>query len=287
MHPRASFAFALLGCSLIVHAAEAPHSESAQQLVADVIYNELHDRECDSFWKYRSARQAGGQDMVREQVETAEGPIYEVLEDHGSPLDTDERRREDLRLDDLIRSPAAMEKLEQKHRQSEERLKSVMDLLPKAFLFAYEGPSEGDAVRISFTPNPSFRPETYEARIVHAMRGALLVDRRLKRIIEMDGHILQRVNFGYGFLGYVEKGGTYRICRVRVSQTHWKTSLVDVHVQGKVLLFESVEKEQRESRSGFYPVPHDISLEQAKRLLNSAANKAQIDLSAKLSGTGR
>lgn len=283
MHPRASFAIALLSCTLLVHAAEPPRPESAQQLVADVIYNELHDRECDSFWQYRSVRQAGKQDIVREQVETAEGPLYRVLEDHGNPLDAAGRSREERRIETLIQNRPAMERIEQAHLKDEERLTHIMEMLPQAFLFQYEGPDEGDAVRIAFIPNPSFKPESYEARVIHAMGGILIVNQRLKRMVEMDGHVLERVNFGYGVLGYVEKGGSFEIQRVQVSELHWKTSLVEVHVQGKVLLFENVEKEQRESRSDFYPVPHDISLDEAKTLLDEAAYG---NLSANL-GTSR
>jgi len=283
MHPRASFAIALLSCTLVAHAAEPTRPESAQQLVADVIYNELHDRESDSFWQYRSVRQAGKQDIVREQVETAEGPIYRVLEDHGNPLDVASRRREDKRIEGLIQNRAAMDRIEQEHLKDEARLTNIMEMLPQAFLFQYEGPDEGDAVRIAFAPNPAFKPESYEARVIHAMGGTLVVNQRLKRMIEMDGHVLERVNFGYGVLGYIEKGGSFEIQRVQVSEQHWKTSLVEVHVQGKVLLFENVEKEQRESRSDFYPVPHDISLAEARTLLDEAANGNQTAMRAKFS----
>jgi hypothetical protein len=281
MHLRASFGIMLLGCTLLARAAEPTPAESPQQLVADVIYNELQDRECDSFWQYRSVRQAGSQDVVREQVETAEGPIYRILENHGRPLDAAARRHEDQRIDGLIQNRAAMEKIEQEHLQDEDRLKNIMELLPQAFLFHYEGASDGDAVRIAFEPDPSFKPEGYEARVIHAMGGTLVVNQRQKRLIEMDGQVLQRVTFGYGLLGYVEKGGSFEVQRVQVSPVHWKTSLVEVHVQGRVLLFENIEKEQRESRSDFSSVPHDISLDEAKTLLDEAASKDQVALGAR------
>jgi hypothetical protein len=271
MQVRASFAVALLGCTLIAHAVEPTPSEPAQQLVAEAIYNELHDRECDSFWQYRSVRVSGSQDVVREQVETSDGPIFRVIEDHGNPLDPDERKREDARLEVLIKKPGEMERVRQEHLQDEDRLKKVMEMLPQAFLFAYDGPSEGNSVRISFRPNPSFMPDTYEARVVHALAGTLTVNQRLKRMIDMDGRLIERVDFGYGILGHVEKGGTFEVRREQVSAAHWKTDLVEVHIKGKVLLFKNVTKDQRESRSDFHPVPHDISLASAKELLDQAA----------------
>ncbi|HTW45161.1 MAG TPA: hypothetical protein VMD58_06415 [Acidobacteriaceae bacterium] len=288
MHPRASFALALLLCCAAQLAAQQQMpAESAQQLVRDVIYNELHDRECDSFWKYRSVRITSSQNIVREQVETAKGPIYRVMEDHGSALDAGQRRQEEERLEDLIQSPTAMERIERAHVLDEDRLQRVMEMLPDAFLFRYAGPPAGDNITISFRPDPAFQPATYEGRIVHALGGTLTVNWRLKRMVDMDGHVLHRVNFGYGILGYLKSGGIFEIHRVQVSPNHWKTSLVDVHVQGKVLLFANIDKEQRESRSGFRPVPHDISLRQAKALLDQTADEDQTALQAALTQGSR
>lgn len=292
MHPRASFAVALLlCCTLQAQSRDRMPSESAQQLVRDVIYNELHDRECDSFWEYRSVRVTPSQDIVREQVETAKGPIYRVMEDNGSPLDADQRHEEDRRLERLLASPSAMAQVEREHLQDEDRLQKIMEMIPSAFLFSYAGPPSGDIIKISFRPDPAFQPASYEARVIHALGGTLTVNLRLKRMVEMDGKVLHRVNFGYGILGFVEKGGTYCIRRVQVSPAHWKTSLVDVHVHGRILLFADVDKQQRESRSGFHPVPHNISLQQAKTLLDEAAAENQTGLQAALdqhsSATGR
>jgi hypothetical protein len=272
MHPRASFVVALFGLSLVAQAQNRTWTQTAQQLVTDVMYNELRDRQCDSYWQYRSFRVSGSQDVVREQVETSDGPIYRMLGDHNRPLDPEERRREDQRLRDLITRPGAMNRVQQDHVKDEERMKKVIEMLPEAFLYEYEGPAQGDEVRLSFRPNPAFTPATYEARIMHALGGTLIVNQRLKRMVDMQGSMLDRVDFGYGLLGYIEKGGTFEIKREQVSETRWKTSLVEIHIQGKALLFHNVTKDQREARTDFRPVPHDISLTAAKELLDEAAS---------------
>jgi hypothetical protein len=277
MYPRTFFVAFLSGALTLCSAAQdRMPSQPAQKLVADVIYNELHDRERDSFWEYRSIRVAGSQNIVREQVETADGPIFRVLEDHGNPLGADQRRKEEERIRELVDRPGAMARVRQEHEQDEERLKKVMEMLPEAFLFEYDGPSEGDSVRIHFRPNPAFTPSSYEARVVHNLVGTFTVNQRLKRMIDMDGQIEERVDFGYGILGHVEKGGTFEIHREQVSDTHWKTNLVEVHIQGKVLLVKNVTKDQRESRSDFRPVPHDITLTAARELLDQAGNEKTV-----------
>ncbi len=54
--------------------------------------------------------------------------------------------------------------------------------------------------------------------------------------------MLERVDFGYGLLGHIEKGGTFEFRREQVSDTHWKASLIEVHIQGRVLLLRNVTK---------------------------------------------
>ena len=289
MHPRAYFVVVLLGLSTFVQAQDRTPTQSAQQLAADVVYNELQDRESDSFWQYRSTRLAGSQDVVREQVETPEGPIFRVIADHGRRLDADERRSEEQRLNDLVNNPSAMARVQQDHLKDEERMRKVIEMLPQAFLYEYAGLSNGDLVHLSFRPNPAFTPSSYDGRIVHGLSGTLVVNRRLKRLISIKGQLMDRVDFGYGLLGYVAKGGTFEIRREQVSPTRWKASLIEVHVQGRVLLFHNVGKDQREVRTDFRPVPHDISLAAAKERLDQAVGggtEARLD-SAKPSEPNR
>ncbi|WP_446743584.1 hypothetical protein [Silvibacterium acidisoli] len=276
MLTRASFVAALIGFAFAAQAQGPTPIQPVQQLVRDVVYNEMQDRGSDSFWEYRSARVAGAQNLVREQVETSNGPIFRVLTDHGTPLSPTERDREEARIDDLVKRPGAMDNVEKSHLQDEARMRKIMEMLPDAFLYEYQGNPQGDVVKLAFKPNPSFVPQGYEARILHTLAGTLTVNQRQKRLINMKGTGTERVDFGYGILGHVEKGGTFEIGREQVSDTHWKTDLVEVHVEGKILLLKNVTHDQRESRSDFHAVPHDISLAAAKQLLDTAAESTNV-----------
>ncbi len=248
-------------------------SESAHDLVRDVIFNELHDRERDSHWEYRSECLSSADNLVREQVETDKGPVFRILEQNGNPLDAVQREREEERLDQYIHSPGQIARVQHAHEEDESRLAAVMELLPQAFLFDYERVPDGDLARISFRPDPAFIPSGYEARIVHALAGTLIVDARLKRMIDMRGVLSERVDFGFGLLGHVDKGGTFEIHRRRVSATRWKTDLVEVHVQGKILMLKTVSKDQREARSDFRPVPSGTTLADAKEMLSQVTSE--------------
>ena len=261
-----------IGCLLFARMCVAQASpDEARQLVKDVAYNELQDREHDSFWTYHIEQKIGTDSYVKHQVETKDGPIFVVLAQDGKPLTSDAESKEQARLDGLLNSPRALAKNREDHEQDEQRMHRLVALMPQAFLFEQSGPPSGDLITFRFRPDPAFKPPTYEARVFHGMAGTIEINQRLKRFVAMHGTVIDRIDFGYGLLGYVNKGGRFDIHRQQVSAKHWKTDLVDVHVSGRVILFKTVSKDHHEERSDFHPVPVDISLTDAKHLLDQAA----------------
>src|ERR1035437_10450857 len=79
-------------------------SESAHDLVKDVVYSELQDRGRQSFWEYRIEKRIAQQSLTEEQVETQYGPVYRVIAKNGVPLDQSQQQQDDSRLDALLRS---------------------------------------------------------------------------------------------------------------------------------------------------------------------------------------
>lgn len=256
----------------LVESTAAVAAESADRLMKDVIYNEQHDWKDDSFWEYRSHVVTGSKDVLREQIETRKGPMFRVLARDGKPLAGAEATQEKARLAGLLSDPGKMEKLEEAHETDEARLGKVMALLGQAYEFRYAGAATGDRVVLDFAPNPKFVPSGYVDRIMCGLAGQVVVNQRLKRMISMDGRIAEKISFGFGLLGYVEPGGTFRIHRTQVSAQHWKTDLVAVNVHGRILLFSNVSKREEETRWGFRPVPRDISLDEADSDLRQAAS---------------
>jgi hypothetical protein len=87
--------------------------------------------------------------------------------------------------------------------------------------------------------------------------------------VKIDAHIETEIDFGYGLLGRIEKGGSFQIQREHVAENRWKTSLLEVHISGRVVFFRSINKDQREVRSSFQPVPSDLGVTGAVAILNA------------------
>lgn len=182
----------------------------------------------------------------------------------------DQRRQDDARLDRLLHDPSQQLKFKQAHDEDELKLDQLMRVMPDAFLYDYDG-FNGDLVRLKFRPKPEYNPPTYEARVVHNLAGTILIDPRQKRLVNLSGKLISRVDFGYGFWGHIDQGGTVEIGRVEVGSMQWKTALINIQLSGRLVLFKTVSKQQYETRSDFRQVPSDLSLSDANALLASAS----------------
>lgn len=286
---RLSWSLVLLAAGCILH--PVPHAvgqtattpQSTQQLIKDVAYNELQDRDSNNFWQYRMQQQIGSQIFIKYQVETQHGPIFRILEKDGRPLSGEEERDEERRLTMLLNSPNALARNREDHLQDEERLHRLIKFMPEAFVYEADGPPSGDLLTLKFRPNPDFKPPTYEARVFHGLAGTIVVNIRLKRFVALHGKVVDRIDFGYGLLGYVNKGGQFEIHRRQMNATHWKTDLVNVHVSGRIIFFKSLSKDHYEARSQFQPVVSSISLPETRRILEQAAseNEAAVQTAQK------
>jgi len=239
-----------------------------EQLIRDTVYNELHDHEGHGYWQYTIYKKTANELMSLEQVETKSGPVQRLIAVNGEPLTAQRRHDEDARLEEFLSDPAKQRKVREQYLEDERRIERIMQLLPIAFLYQYEG-MEGDSYRLSFRPNPAFHPPTIEARVFHAMQGKVYVNARWKRLARLDGRLMDNIDFGYGLLGRLNKGGWFNLDRTRANETDWKTEMLEIHVSGRAVLFKTIAKDTREERFGFREVPRNITLSDAKRMLDS------------------
>jgi hypothetical protein len=248
---------------------------SASQLVHEVVYNELHDHDRHGYWRYWIERHTLKETLLNEQIETADGPIARLSQTNGQPLDAVSREQEQERLNRLLTSPNEQARHRQEYIDDEKRIGRILKLLPDAFLYEDAGEENG-CRHLRFHPNPAYPAHTIEARIFHAMSGELWVTARSKHLARLDGHLEENVDFGYGILGRLYKGGWFRLQRTQVSTTDWKTERLEVHMNGRAMLFKTIARETSESRGGFVPVPGGMSLSQGLTLLqqNSPAPPA-------------
>ena len=240
---------------------------SPATLVKSVIYNEMHPASQETaHWKYKLEKTLGGRQETRTVVETQSGSLDRLLAVGGTPLTELQQAEEAKRILRFSHSPEEQRKAEQARQKDADQCNAIFRMIPDAFIFEQSGQS-GDAIRLSFRPNPQFQPPSREGKVLQHMTGEMWVSASQKRLISIDGQLTSDVKFGGGLLGHLEKGGQFVVKRTEVAPNDWEVSELTVNMQGKVLLFKNISVQQKELHSNFERMPDDITIADAAGLL--------------------
>jgi hypothetical protein len=238
------------------------------QFIRQVVQHELAAGEADhSHWMYHLHREddKGAQD--RQVIETKDGSIARVLLINGQPLTPEQRNSDEERMKRLVSSPEERARREKRNKEEEEKARQLLKAIPDAFIFKYEG-NEGTLTRLSFSPNPNYNPPTRELTVYHAMVGKFWADRVALRLAKIDGRLTEDVNFGWGILGHLDKGGTFTVIQNNVGENHWDTVLLDVQMQGRAVIFKTIAVKEKQVLTNFHRVPDDLSMDKAFEMLH-------------------
>ena len=258
----------LLGSNALPQSDSERLGMSANELARKVVTNELKvQNEHLGYWMYRLEKEDAGKKQVQVIVETKDGSLSRLLSIGGRPLDTKQQQKENRRMQRLVINPGEQRKLQQARNKKAEQGERLFKILADVFVFDYAG-REGDLVKLTFRPNPTFQPPSIEARVFHAMQGELTVDTKQERLVAISGHLMEDVKFGGGLLGHLDKGGKFEVRQTEVASGQWEMTVLVVDMKGKALLFKTINVQEAESHSDFHRVPDDLTLAEAASILN-------------------
>ena len=258
-------------------------SRNLDQLVRAVMRNEIESQHTDkSLWCYHQQRQEDGKpNKTLEVCETNQGDLERTVAVNGQELNLEQQQTEDRRLHKLLSSPEQLKAKQKKAREDAEQMEILLKAFPDAFRFQLQGES-GNFVSIKFRPNPSFHPSTRALMVFHHMEGNLVVDEKELRIAEIDGQLTSEVKFGAGLLGHLDRGGTFHVKQADVGSGHWEMTLMNVQMSGRVLFFKSIAVLEKNSFSGYTPLPSGATLQQAADFLTKGFN---LNIASSVSAT--
>ena len=264
---------AALSFCAVAHAQATPESVAADPtaLVRRTSKNELAPGVGRPV-RFKLHKRDDGKITTKEIVETKDGDVARLVAINDKPLPPDAQRSEIDRLNNLLAHPEIQEHRHKKEQEDSNRENEMIRLLPDGFLYHFEGMVEGPngpAFRLSFRPNPNFQPPDREAEVYHGMAGELWIDQREERIVKLDAHLIDDVNFGWGILGRLYKGGSILVEQKDVGDGHWEGTHMKLNLHGKALMVKSLSFETTEDGSDFEPVPPQWSYKDAVHLLLS------------------
>jgi hypothetical protein len=237
-------------------------------LIEKVAANEVAARKGRPHYFYvseeRSAR-TGGHLWKENVVETTDGPLRRLIAIDNRRLTAAEAQAEQRRVDNLVAHPDEFRRLNQAHKDDEERAAQLLQMLSSHFVLTPNGEVNG-CLRFTFQPKPDFRPASYQERVAHEMAGTVSLKRPEDRLCTLDATIVHPVEFGYGMLGHIDQGGHFSLARKQVDQKNWKSDHITVHINGRILMLKSLAQDQEAIRSEIRIVPQNLTLAQAAQI---------------------
>ncbi len=226
--------------------------------------------------RYRLRKSSPRMASTKDICETKDGAVALLLAINDQPLSMADEQKEQTRLNALLSDPSKQRHRKQSEQDDTARAMKVLRALPKAFIYQFEGAGTGPTGRVekfTFKPNPDFNPPDLETQVLTAMTGELWIDASEERVTRLEGRLKQDVDFGWGILGRLNKGGWIVIEQSDVGDHQWRIVRFQMVMSGRVLFktrsFDTVEVE-----SNFRPVSVGMGYAQAIKMLRAGSEAA-------------
>jgi hypothetical protein len=225
------------------------------------------------FFMYKDHTQYRDHSITTEAIETAEGGLNRTLAKNGKPLTAQEQADADKKLKDYAYDKDARRKKRLSNRDDDQRAATLMRSLPDAFNYTVNGVTKAanghEMVRLGFKAKPGWSAPTHETRVLEGMQGNMLIDKTAGRIAEINGELFKDVDFGWGILGRLFKGGKFIIHQADVGQGKWEETQERLQFSGKILMVKTLTIDSNETMADFRPVPSNVTTAQALQLLQN------------------
>jgi hypothetical protein len=265
---------------LAASAQNAPGHETADALVQRVLANEVRSAgDTQHPMRYRLHKVSPRFASTKEIFETKDGAVAHLIAVNNAPLNETDELKEQARLKSLLGDPGSQRHRMQSQEADTARAMKVLRALPAAFLYRFAGTVKGDSgemQKFTFTPNPKFDPPDLETQVLTQMTGEIWIDAEHEHVARLEGHLQQDVDFGWGILGRLNKGGWIVIAQANVGEDQWRIVHFQMAMSGRVL-FKTKVFDTTEDESQFAPLPIGLSYQRAVQMMNAGSKKENAD----------
>ncbi len=222
------------------------------------------------FFMYRDHTQYKDHSLTTEAIETTEGGLNRTVAKNDKPLTPQEQAEADEKLKSFAYDNDARRKKRQSNGEDDQRSIILMRSLPDAFDYTVTSVSNAanghEMVRLAFKAKPGWSAPTHETRVLEGMDGNMVIDQTAGRIAEINGELFKDVDFGWGILGRLFKGGKFIIHQADVGGK-WEETQERLQFNGKILMVKNLTIDSNETMTDFRPVPSNITTAQALQML--------------------
>ena len=246
---------------------------AGQALVDRALANELNAAQDHSHpMRYLLRKTSPRLTTTKEILETEDGDVARLIAVSDQPLSPAAAVNEETRLGELLDDPGKQRRRKQSEDEDARRVLEIVHSLPGAFLYQDAGPGEGPTGKVekfTFRPNPAFSPSDLVTQVLPGIAGEIWIDPAHIRVVRLEGHVQQDVNFGWGILGRLNRGGWIVIEQAEVGEGQWRIVRFQMQMTARVVwktrIFDTTEEETH-----YVPLPVGMGCKEAIELLLSS-----------------
>jgi hypothetical protein len=239
----------------------------AREVVRKVVANELKQEDLDkSHYVFKLKKVTPKGTKIQEIVQTDQGSIARTLLIDGHPPSAEDAQAEQQKVQKLAQDPEEQKRRQKREHEDENRAQIMVRALPNAFLYQEIG-RDGDVLKLRFRPDPSYQPQSHEESVYTGMAGELWLNTTQQRLQRIDAKLFHDVDFGWGILGRLYKGGGFMVQQDQVDGSHWDSTVMKLDLTGKVMIIKPVVYKEEEYETDFHKLPDHLSITQGLEIL--------------------
>lgn len=200
--------------------------------------------------RYRFRHVDARGEVLREVIESSDGPVARLLSRNGQPLTTAEDAAERERLQALLTNPADFFRHQHREAGSRNYATELLRAMPHAMLWTYV-PGQPQlpgaarpAIVLDFKPDPQFKPPSLITEGLTGVAGRLWIDPESHVVTRIQGKVLQPVDFGWGgVFARIREGGTVELEQSDAGNGRWLFSHLVQHLTIREVLFHTVDED--------------------------------------------
>ena len=253
--------------------------EAPEKLVRAAVANEAAAARNSSIkHMFRSRRQSAKGSQTRLYVETNDAMAAMLVAVNDHPLTAEQQQTEDGHLSWLMNNPDQLRKKQAREKEDADRTLRIVKALPDAFVYQYDGTVTGtqamgspgaELARLKFSPNHNYNPPSRVEEVLSGMEGYLLIDVQAKRLAKIDGTLYRDINFGWGLVGRLDKGGHFIVQQANLGDGSWDITDMHLDIKGKILLVKSLSMVSDEVFSDYRRLPDNLPFAKGVEMLKA------------------
>lgn len=273
---------------------QAPAAMDAAAVVRRAVANRRAEDAAHRPNRFLFHKQDDRRNFTQEIIETPQGDVALLVAVNGNALRPSGRQVERNRLDALDKDPEMQAHRFRREQADAARVENLLQLLPDAFVYQYvdtiscdvsaqpdvEAPGVSlrpiatrppdSCYHMTFKPAPNWDPPNIEAKIFRGMAGEIWIDATDDRLVRLNAHLISDVDFGWGIVGRLDKGGTVFLEQSKVGDHDWELTRMKLNLTGKALMVKPLSYHINEELADFAPVAPGTDYHQAIKMLEAA-----------------